>query len=311
MIAVLLAGALGTRISEETHLKPKPMIEIGGKPILWHIMMTYSAHGVNDFIVCCGYKGYMIKEYFANYFLHMSDVTFDMEHNRMQVHQRNAEPRRVTLVDTGETTMTGGRLKRVASYLRSADFLDLNVAFLDEHPDYVASTCPNWFEDQSPAAAVRFAMQGSPEERFASFFQQCWQSHAIFYSLIRTQDLRQCEVLGTSFIAVDWAVDLFLASRGQVNRTAQGHAIFGRGGASQRVGAYRAFRNQRLEVILPFFRFGAYAWKLGRTLPVGSRLRLLAALVRLNLLAVKDQSVSALYQWYGRNLKPLVRKQFP
>lgn len=118
MIAVILAGGLGTRISEETHLKPKPMIEIGGKPILWHIMKTYSAYGVNDFIICCGYKGYLIKEYFANYFLHMSDVTFDMEHNQMEVHQRNAEPWRVTLVDTGEETMTGGRLKRVAKYLK-------------------------------------------------------------------------------------------------------------------------------------------------------------------------------------------------
>ncbi len=118
MKAVILAGGLGTRISEETHLKPKPMIEIGGKPILWHIMKTYSAHGINDFIVCCGYKGYIIKEYFANYFLHMSDVTFDMEHNQMQVHQKNAEPWRVTLVDTGEATLTGGRLKRVADYLK-------------------------------------------------------------------------------------------------------------------------------------------------------------------------------------------------
>jgi glucose-1-phosphate cytidylyltransferase len=117
MKAVILAGGLGTRITEETHLKPKPMIEIGGKPILWHIMKIYSAHGVNDFIICCGYKGYLIKEYFANYFLHMSDVTFDMLHNKMEVHQRHAEPWRVTLVDTGENTMTGGRLKRVASYL--------------------------------------------------------------------------------------------------------------------------------------------------------------------------------------------------
>lgn len=121
MKAVILAGGLGTRISEETHLKPKPMIEIGGKPILWHIMKTYSAHGINDFIVCCGYKGYVIKEYFANYFLHMSDVTFDMEHNQMQVHQKNAEPWRVTLVDTGEATMTGGRLKRVADYLKDEE----------------------------------------------------------------------------------------------------------------------------------------------------------------------------------------------
>ena len=117
MKAVILAGGLGTRISEETHLKPKPMIEIGGKPILWHIMKLYSAHGVNDFVICCGYRGYMIKEYFANYFLHMSDVTFDMQHNDMEVHQRNAEPWRVTLVDTGEETLTGGRLKRVAEYL--------------------------------------------------------------------------------------------------------------------------------------------------------------------------------------------------
>lgn len=118
MKAVILAGGLGTRISEETHLKPKPMIEVGGKPILWHIMKHYSAHGVHDFVICCGYKGYVIKEYFANYFLHMSDVTFDMEHNQMEVHQRNAEPWRVTLVDTGEDTLTGGRLKRVKDYLK-------------------------------------------------------------------------------------------------------------------------------------------------------------------------------------------------
>jgi len=121
MKAVILAGGLGTRISEETSTRPKPMIEVGGKPILWHIMKTYSAHGVNDFIVCCGYKGYVIKEYFANYFLHMSDVTFDMAHNQMEVHERHAEPWRVTLVDTGESTMTGGRLKRVASYLQGEE----------------------------------------------------------------------------------------------------------------------------------------------------------------------------------------------
>lgn len=121
MKTVILAGGLGTRISEETHLKPKPMIEIGGKPILWHIMKIYSAHGLTDFVVCCGYKGYVIKEYFANYFLHMSDVTFDMTDNQMQVHHRNAEPWKVTLVDTGETTMTGGRLKRVRDYLDTED----------------------------------------------------------------------------------------------------------------------------------------------------------------------------------------------
>lgn len=118
MKVVILAGGLGTRISEETQLKPKPMVEIGGKPILWHVMKIYSAHGVNNFIVCCGYKGYIIKEYFANYFLHMSDVTFDMSTNGMQVHQKHAEPWRVTLVDTGDDTLTGGRLKRVADYIK-------------------------------------------------------------------------------------------------------------------------------------------------------------------------------------------------
>jgi len=117
MKAVILAGGLGTRLSEETDIKPKPMVEIGGKPILWHIMKIYSAHGVNDFVICCGYKGYMIKEYFANYFLHQSDVTICMKDNSMQVHQNDAEPWTVTLVDTGEKTMTGGRLKRVKDYL--------------------------------------------------------------------------------------------------------------------------------------------------------------------------------------------------
>jgi glucose-1-phosphate cytidylyltransferase len=120
--AVILAGGLGTRISEETSIRPKPMVEIGGKPILWHIMKGYSAHGVNDFIVCCGYKGYVIKEYFANYFLHTSDVTFDMQRNSMEVHQKHAEPWRVTLVDTGEHTMTGGRLRRVRNFLGDSDF---------------------------------------------------------------------------------------------------------------------------------------------------------------------------------------------
>lgn len=121
MKTVILAGGLGTRISEETHLKPKPMIEIGGKPILWHIMKLYSAYGLNDFIICCGYKGYLIKEYFANYFLHTSDVTFDMHRNHMEVHQRFAEPWKVTLVDTGEETMTGGRLKQIRPYLDDED----------------------------------------------------------------------------------------------------------------------------------------------------------------------------------------------
>lgn len=119
MKAVILAGGLGTRLAEETHLRPKPMVEIGGKPILWHILKIYSSHGIKEFVICCGYKGYMIKEYFANYFLHMSDVTFDMMDNKMVIHKHKAEPWKITLVDTGENTLTGGRLKRVSEYLDS------------------------------------------------------------------------------------------------------------------------------------------------------------------------------------------------
>ena len=117
MKAVILAGGLGTRLAEETHLRPKPMVEIGGKPILWHILKIYSSYGINEFIICCGYKGYIIKEYFANYFLHTSDVTFDMSRNHMEIHKQKAEPWKVTLVDTGETTLTGGRLGRVRDYI--------------------------------------------------------------------------------------------------------------------------------------------------------------------------------------------------
>ena len=138
MKAVILAGGLGTRISEESHLKPKPMIEIGGKPILWHIMKSYSYYGINDFIICLGYKGYIIKEYFANYFLHMSDVTFDMARNRMEVHEQHAEPWKVTLIDTGQDTLTGGRLKRVRDYIGNGSFCftygdgvsDINISAL-------------------------------------------------------------------------------------------------------------------------------------------------------------------------------------
>jgi glucose-1-phosphate cytidylyltransferase len=141
MKAVILAGGLGTRITEETHLKPKPMIEIGGMPLLWHIMKTYSFHGINDFVICCGYKGYVIKEYFANYFLHMSDVTFDMKQNTMDVHKKSAEPWKVTLVDTGLDTMTGGRLKRVKKYVENETFCftygdglsDLSIRDLIDH----------------------------------------------------------------------------------------------------------------------------------------------------------------------------------
>jgi len=142
MKVVILAGGLGTRIAEETHLRPKPMVEIGGKPMLWHIMKIYSAYGLNDFVVCCGYRGYMIKEYFANYFLHMSDVTFDVKNNRMEVHENHVEPWRVTLVDTGESTQTGGRLRRIAHYLDEDDTFcftygdavaDIDVAALVAH----------------------------------------------------------------------------------------------------------------------------------------------------------------------------------
>lgn len=141
MKAVILAGGLGTRISEETHLRPKPMVEIGGKPILWHILKIYSSYGINDFVICCGYKGYVIKEYFSNYFLHMSDVTLHMKLNAMMVHHRKAEPWEVTLVDTGDATMTGGRLKRVRDYVADDTFCltygdgvaDVNITSLLEH----------------------------------------------------------------------------------------------------------------------------------------------------------------------------------
>ena len=121
MKAVILAGGLGTRLSEETNLKPKPMVEIGGKPILWHIMKIYSSHGINEFVICCGFKGYMIKEYFNNYFMHTSDVTIDIANNSIDVHNNNSEPWRVTLIDTGESSMTGGRLKRVEKFVKNED----------------------------------------------------------------------------------------------------------------------------------------------------------------------------------------------
>lgn len=121
MKAVILAGGLGTRLAEETHLKPKPMVEIGGRPIIWHIMKMYSQHGVNEFIICCGYLGYVIKEYFTNYFTHMSDISIDLSTNNLTVHKRNAEPWKITLVDTGKDTLTGGRLKRVKEYLKDED----------------------------------------------------------------------------------------------------------------------------------------------------------------------------------------------
>lgn len=167
MKAVILAGGLGTRISEETHLRPKPMIEIGGKPLLWHIMKLYSAHGVHEFIICCGYKGYLIKEYFANYFLHQSDVTFDLAHNRMEVHEQKAEPWRVTLVETGEHTMTGGRLKRVAAYLQQ------EVAFYFTYGDGLADvdlTAEMHFHRQHGKLATVLAVE--PPGRYGALVTQ-------------------------------------------------------------------------------------------------------------------------------------------
>ena len=163
MKAVILAGGLGTRISEDTSSRPKPMIEIGGKPILWHILKTYSHHGINDFIICCGYKGYVIKEYFANYFLHMSDITFDMSNNSMEVHQKNAEPWKVTLVDTGEDTMTGGRLKRVRQYLNDDE--DFCFTYGDGVGDVDITATINFHKQQNTLATLS-AMQ--PPGRFGA-----------------------------------------------------------------------------------------------------------------------------------------------
>ena len=161
MKAVILAGGLGTRISEETSSRPKPMIEIGGKPILWHIMKTYSYHGVNDFVVCCGYKGYVIKEYFANYFLHMSDVTFDMENGEMKVHERHAESWKVTLVDTGDDTMTGGRLKRVVDYIKDDEVFCLTYG--DGVSDVNITKLIAFHKSQDVKATLTATM---PPERF-------------------------------------------------------------------------------------------------------------------------------------------------
>jgi glucose-1-phosphate cytidylyltransferase len=167
-----LAGGLGTRISEESTLRPKPMIEIGGMPILWHILKMYSAHGIHDFVICCGYKGYMIKEYFANYFLHMSDVTIDMSHNSIEVHQKKAEPWKITLIDTGENTQTGGRLKRVADYLDD-DFcmtygdgvgsvdIAASIAFHKQHGKFATMTAV-----QPPGRFGAFELDGTTVKSF-------------------------------------------------------------------------------------------------------------------------------------------------
>jgi len=173
MKAVILAGGLGTRLAEETGVRPKPMVEIGGKPILWHIMKIYSAHGVHDFVVCCGYKGYMIKEYFANYFLHMSDVTFDMQARATTIHHAHAEPWKVTLVDTGEATQTGGRLRRVREYLDDGDFcmtygdglgnvdITASIAFHRRHGRQATMTAA-----RPPARFGAFALSGTRVTEF-------------------------------------------------------------------------------------------------------------------------------------------------
>jgi len=172
MKAVILAGGLGTRLSEETVLRPKPMVEIGGRPILWHILKIYSSHGINDFVICAGYKGYMIKEYFANYFLHMSDVTFDMQENRMEVHSKRSEPWRVTIVDTGDDTLTGGRLKRVAPYVEET----FCMTYGDGVADVNIAGAIEFHRKQGLKATLtavqpsgRFGAIGLAEEKVASF----------------------------------------------------------------------------------------------------------------------------------------------
>ncbi|RPA68299.1 glucose-1-phosphate cytidylyltransferase [Cyclobacteriaceae bacterium YHN15] len=163
MKAVILAGGFGTRISEESGIRPKPMVEIGGKPILWHIMKIYSTHGINEFVICCGYKGHMIKEYFSNYFLHTSDVTFDLRNNSMEVHRKNSEPWRVTLVDTGENVMTGGRLKRVAEYVKDETFC---LTYGDGVSDIDISASIEFHKKQNATATLTAVQQPG---RFGAF----------------------------------------------------------------------------------------------------------------------------------------------
>ena len=163
MKAVILAGGFGTRISEESGVRPKPMVEIGGKPILWHVMKIYSAHGINDFVICCGYKGHMIKEYFSNYFLHTSDVTFDLQKNEMEVHRKNSEPWKVTLVDTGENVMTGGRIKRVADYVKHETFC---LTYGDGLSDLDISAAIDFHKEQKALVTLTAVQQPG---RFGAF----------------------------------------------------------------------------------------------------------------------------------------------
>jgi glycosyltransferase involved in cell wall biosynthesis len=192
--------------------------------------------------------------------------------------------------------------------IRTPDFLEENLHFLEVHPDYVASTSPNRFEGQPESDNVTFSLVGTVEERFRQFFDHCWKSHAIFYSVVRTDVLRQCEVLGTSFIAVDWAVDLFLASRGNVHRTDKGLTVFGLGGVSSRTGAYRYFRNRPLELVLPFYRLSRYVLELSTHFQLYVRIGIWRRLAGLNLKADYDRAISALYQFYCAKFRSWLRR---
>ncbi|MDP2030659.1 MAG: glycosyltransferase family 2 protein [Thiobacillus sp.] len=192
--------------------------------------------------------------------------------------------------------------------IRTPDFLEENIRFLESHPDYVASTSPSCFEGQPQSEWVTFSLVGTVEERFRQFFDHCWKSHAIFYSVVRTNVLKRCEVLGTSFIAVDWAVDLFLASHGNIHRTEKGLTVFGLGGVSSRVGAYRYFRNRPLELVLPFYRLSRYVLGLSTHFQLKARIGIWKTLAGLNLKADYDQALSALYQFYCTYLRSWVRR---
>lgn len=190
---------------------------------------------------------------------------------------------------------------------RSDNFLELNINFLEENGDYVASTCPNRFMGQTEADNVTFSLVGTPGERFAGFLDHCWQSHAVFYSVVRTAILRQCDVIGQSFWASDWAIDLFLASRGNINRTDGGWLELGVSGASSRADAYRVLRGRRIEAVLPFFTFSAYALKLAKSFPLTDRVSLLSRLVLLNWRVAYGRVLTALYQRYKAGLRPMSR----
>lgn len=191
--------------------------------------------------------------------------------------------------------------------IRSSDFLEENVRFLEMHSDYVASTSPNCFEGQDVVKGnlVSFSIEeDSVVKRFQQFFRYCWRSHGIFYSVIRTEILRECDIVGQRFIAADWAIDLFLTSRGKIHRCEKGLTIFGANGVSNRPGSYRAFRNQTVEYFLPFYRFSSYVLSLTRSFPLQTRWSLVQTLIKLNLFALCDQAYSSLYQFYCAHFKP-------